>query len=255
MLRVALCDDNNNAIERYAQLIFRIAKKNKIEIELSSFNSGESLLFQYIDAPEQVDIIYLDIVMDKTDGMATARKLRDCKCQAQIIFLTGCEEYVYEAFDVNAIHYLLKEETSIDKFEEVFLKAADLALKKENEQFTFEFDGETGVIPMEQISYFEIWQRIVTVHYGEGKAGKFYASMEQLEDRLSGKDFVRTHRSFLVHLPYIVKFQRQSLRLRNGEEIPIGITYMQSLKRTFSDYISRLNLYSYRNSAEQEEQS
>lgn len=247
MLRVALCDDHSGAIERYARLIFLIAEKNQIEIELSSFHSGESLLFQYADAPEQIDIIYLDIIMDKTDGMETARKLRDCKCKAQIIFLTSYEEYIYDAFDVNALHYLLKEETSIDKFERVFLKAADMAMRKENERFTFEFNGETGVIPMEHISYFEIRQRLVTVHYGAGETSKFYASMEQLEERLSGKDFARTHRSFLVHLPYIVKFQRQSLRLRTGEEIPIGITYMQSLKRAFSDYISRLNLYTSEN--------
>ncbi|WP_250227712.1 LytR/AlgR family response regulator transcription factor [Anaeropeptidivorans aminofermentans] len=255
MLRIALCDDNNNAIDRYARLILQVAKKNQIEIELSSFSSGEALLFQYTDAPEQVDIIYLDIMMDKTNGMETARKLRDCHCKAQIIFLTSSEEYVYEAFDVNAIHYLLKEDTSIDKFENVFLKAAELALKKEDERFTFEFDGETDVIPMGEISYFEIWQRLVTVHYGAGKIGKFYASMEQLEDRLSGKDFVRTHRSFLVHLPYIAKFQRQSLLLRTGEEIPIGITYMQSLKRIFSDYISRLSLYTSRNSCDKGETS
>lgn len=248
MLRVALCDDNNNAIESYARLIFQIAEKNQIEIELSSFCSGEELLFQYADIPQQLDIIYLDILMDKTNGMETAQKLRDSKCKAQIIFLTSCDEYVYEAFDVNAIHYLLKEETTIDKFEEVFLTAADLALKKEAERFTYEFDGETGVIPIEQISYFEISQRLVTVHYGTGEIAKFYTSMEQLEDRLSGKDFVRTHRSFLVHLSYIAKFQHRSLWLRGGEEIPIGITYMQSLKSIFSDYISRLSLYNSKNS-------
>lgn len=253
MLRVALCDDNGDAIDKYAKLILGIAQKNQIEIELSCFNNGESLLFQYIDAPQQVDIIYLDIMMNKTDGMETARILREYKCRAQIIFLTSCEEFVYKAFDVSAIHYLLKEETSTDKFEQVFLKAAKLALKKEEEQFTFEFGGEKTVISMEEISYFEIWQRLVTVHYGAEKTGKFYASMEQLEGRLTGKDFVRTHRSFLVHLPYVVKFQRQSLLLRNGKEIPIGITYMNSLKRLFSDYISRLNLYTSENSYEKEE--
>lgn len=243
MLKVALCDDNRDSIEKYAQLLIQVAEKNQIETELSCFDSGESLLFHYTDIPEDVDIIYLDIMMDKTDGMETARKLRDCKCKAQIVFLTGCEEYVYEAFDVNAIHYLLKNDTSFEKFEKVFLKAADTASDKENERFTFEFDGETGVILLNQIAYFEIWRRLVTVHYGDGETAKFYASMEQLEEKLRKKDFVRSHRSFLVHLPYIVKFQRQSLRLRTGEEVPIGVTYMQSLKQTFSDYISRRHIY------------
>lgn len=252
MLKIALCDDNHNSIEQYAQLLLRVAEKNQIKMELSYFDSGESLLFHYSDVPEQVDIIYLDILMNKMDGLETARKLRDFGCKAQIIFLTSCEEYVYEAFDVNAIHYLLKEDTSIDKFEKVFLKAAEGVSKKEDERFVFEFGGETGIIPMEQISYFEIWQRLVTVHYGNGERAKFYATMEQLEEKLRGKNFVRVHRSFLVHLPYITKFQHQSLRLKTGEEVPIGITYMQSLKKIFSDYITRLHIYKPMNSGKED---
>lgn len=61
MLRVALCDDNRDLIEKYAQRLIRVAEKNQIETELSCFDSGESLLFHYTDTPEDVDIIYLDI--------------------------------------------------------------------------------------------------------------------------------------------------------------------------------------------------
>ncbi len=248
MLKIALCDDNRGAIKRYADLIAQIAEKHQLKIELSYFYSGESLLFHYSEAPEQTDIIYLDILMGKTDGMETARRLRDCDCKAQIVFLTSYEDYVYEAFDVNALQYLLKENTSSEKFEEVFIKAAELAMKKDNELFTFEFDGKTSAVPVNQISYFEIWQRIVTVHYSDGKTAKFYDSMEHIENTLSGKDFVRSHRSYLVHLPYIVTFKQQTVQLKTGETVPVGVTYAQSLKRAFSDYISRFHIYSSKNS-------
>ena len=247
MLKIALCDDNRTTIKRYAELISQIAEKHQIKIELSYFYSGESLLFHCSEVPEHIDIIYLDIMMGKTDGMETARKLRDCDCKAQIVFLTSYEDYVYEAFDVNALQYLLKENTSPEKFELVFLKAAELASKKENELFTFEFDGKTSAIPVHQISYFEIWQRIVTVHYSDGKTAKFYDSMEHIENKLSGKDFVRSHRSYLVHLPYIVTFKQQSIQLKTGETVPVGVTYVQSLKRAFSDYISRFHIYNSKN--------
>lgn len=243
MLKIALCDDNDILIGHYARLINNIAKEHQINIELSCFNSGESLLFQYIDSPEEADIIYLDILMDKTDGMETARKLRDCNCKAQIIFLTSYEDYVFEAFEVNAVHYLLKEDTSTAKFEKVFLKAAELAAQKKQELFSFEFDGKTSVVPVHEISYFEIWKRLVTLHYGNGEKAKFYASMNQLENKLSGKNFVRSHRSFLVHLSYIAMFHSQGLLLKTGEIIPIGITYAQALKKSFSEYISRLHVY------------
>lgn len=252
MLKVVLCDDSNLSTQKYAELIAQIAEKHQLEIVISCFSSGESLLFHNTDTPGQIDILYLDILMDKTDGMETARKLRDCGCKAQIIFLTSCEDYVYDAFDVNAMQYLIKDDTGFEKFEQIFLKAAQLASMRKKELFTFEFDGETGVIPVDQISYFEIWQRLVTVRFGNGKTAKFYATMEQLEKKLRGRDFVRTHRSYLVHLPYIAMFRHQSLLLKTGEEVPVGGTYMQSLKRTFSDYIARFHVYNSRNGIKKE---
>lgn len=243
MLRIALCDDNPSAIKRYAELISQISKKHQINMEISCFDSGEILFFHYSDAFKEADIIYLDIMMGEMDGMQTARKLRECGCKAQIVFLTSYEDYVYEAFDVNAVQYLLKENTTAEKFEEVFLKAVELVSKREEELFTFEFDGKASAIPIHQISHFEIWQRIVTVYYDNGKAAKFYSSMKQLEDKLLGKNFVRVHRSYLVHLPYIITFQPQNILLKTGESIPIGVTHTQSLKKAFSDYISRYYVY------------
>lgn len=243
VLKIVLCDDNSNSIRKYAELIAQIAEKNQLDIVISCLDSGESLLFHYADTPEQIDILYLDILMDETDGMETARKLRDCGCNAQIVFLTSCEDYVYDAFEVNAVQYLLKDDTRLEKFEQVFLRAVEMATIKEEELFPFDFDGETSVIPMNQISYFEIWKRLVTVHYGDGKTAKFYDRMERLEERLRGKDFARAHRSYLVHLPYIVMFRHQSLLLKTGEEVPVGGTYMQSLKCAFSNYIAHFHIY------------
>lgn len=250
MLKIVLCDDNSHSIQKYADLLSQLVQKNQLEAVISCYENGESLLFHYADAPDQIDILYLDILMNETDGMETAKSLRSCGCQAQIIFLTSCEDYVYDAFDVNAVQYLIKEDTNPKKFEQIFLKAVNLASRKDEELFTFEFDGETGVIPVRQISYFEIWQRLVTVHYGDEKSAKFYGRMEQLEEKLQGRDFARAHRSFLVHLPYIAKFRHQSLILKGGENIPVGGTYAQSLKRAFSDYIARFHVYGPQNATE-----
>jgi two-component system response regulator LytT len=242
-IKIALCDDNRQSLCQYAKLISRIAQKHQIKMELSCFRSGEALLFQYSDAPKDVDIIYLDILMGNMDGLETARKLRDYGCGVQIVFLTSFEDYVFEAFDVSAIHYLLKEKTCEDKFEEVFLRAANNASAKEQELFAFEFNGQTGFIPIRDIIYFEIWRRIITAHCENGEKVQFYGSLEQLKNNLSDLDFARTHRSFLVHLPYISMFRPQSLLLKTGDVVPIGSRYAQPLKESFAKYLSRLQIY------------
>ena len=137
----------------------------------------------------------------------------------------------------------IKGDTSSSKFERAFLRAVELSTQKDDELFSFEFDGKTSVVPIRDISYFEIYRRLVTLHCEDGKSVEFYASMSQLESKLSAHDFVRIHRSFLVHLPYISMFRQRELLLKTGEVIPIGSTYISSLKETFSEYISNLHIY------------
>lgn len=164
-LTVYLCDDNQKILDQYASLIENIAKKNNIEVSISSFNTGEQLLFSLLDSPNKADIIYLDILMGQINGIDTAKKLRENGCLSEIIFLTSSEDYVYGAFDISPVHYLLKTVTSTDKFEQVFLKAAFLIQKKKSEVFICDFGNVKKVILIKDISYFEIWKRVVTVHY------------------------------------------------------------------------------------------
>lgn len=246
MLRVALCDDNSEYVQEYAKIIAEIANKHNIELELSCFYSGESLLFHYEDIVGHTDIIFLDIIMNKTDGMETARKLRESGCNAQIVFLTSYEDYVYDAFEVKAVQYLLKSTTNVEKFEKVFLRTVALVAEKEQELFSFEYDGKTSFLPLAQITHFEIWKRVVTVYYGTGNSARFYASMDQLESHLAAKNFARSHRSYLVNLSFIMMFSQNSLLLKDNTVIPIGVTYANSLKRAFSDYMSHFNVFDFK---------
>lgn len=242
MYKIAICDDNHESVNKYAKIITLYAKKNQIEILLSFYYCGEELLFNYYDESFHADVIYLDILMDKSNGMEIARKLRDGGCRAQIVFLSNSPDYVYDAFDVDAIQYFIKDKITETKFESAFLKAIRLAEQKEEEVFVCEFDGVKNMIPIDSISYFEIWKRVVTVHYDEDKFYKFYSSIDHLEKYFASKNFVRIHRSYLVNLPYISQFEAQKLKLKTGEIIPVGITYLQSSKEAFSNYISRFHI-------------
>ena len=243
MVTIFLCDDNQQMIDRYSKLINKFANKNRINITLSTFEIGEALVFHLSDAPNKADIIYLDILMGVLNGMEIAKQLRKLGCNSEIIFLTTSEDYVFEAFDISPVQYLIKDSTSAERFEEIFLRAVSLAEEKKTEMFVCESGGARKVIPMKDISYFEIWKRLVRVHYQGGESFEYYGTMEQLEQQMLEKDFVRVHRSYMVNLQYIGKFQRPNLILKTGEVIPIGVTYTKLVDKAFSDFISRLNTY------------
>jgi DNA-binding LytR/AlgR family response regulator len=245
MVTIILCDDNERVINKYSGLITRAAKNINIEILLSTFNSGEELLFKLCEAPDQVDIIYLDILMRKINGIDTAKELRKFGCKAEIVFLTTSEDYVYDAFEVGPVQYLLKDTTTREKFERVFQRAVELSSKKTTDMFSYESEGTKKLIPIREISFFEIWKRVIMVHYENEKTDEFYGKLEQLEEQLKDRDFVRVHRSYLVHLPYIARFQAQRLILKSGITIPVGVTYATPIQKAFSDYMARSNIISF----------
>lgn len=246
MVTIFLCDDNQQMIDKYSRLINKFANKNQIFITLSTFGSGESLLFHLSEAPNQADIIYLDIMMGALNGMETAKQLRKLGCNSEIVFLTTSEDYVFEAFDTSPVQYLIKDSTSAERFEEVFMRAILLAKGKKTEIFVCELSNARKVIPMKDISYFEIWKRLVRVNCQGGESFEYYGTMERLEQQMHGRDFLRVHRSYMVNLKYIGKFQRPNLVLKTGEIIPIGVTYTKLVDQAFSDYIFRFNINNFK---------
>lgn len=245
MVTIYLCDDNQQIRDKYSIMINRFAYKNRITITLSTFESGEELLFHLYDDPNRADIIFLDILMGELNGIKAAKQLRKLGCNSEIIFITSCEDYVFEAFDISPVQYLLKNSTSEERFEEILERAVSLTMGKKTEMFVCESNNIRKVIPIKDISYFEIWKRLIKVHYyyQGGESFMYYGTMEQLEQQMLDKDFVRVHRSYMVNLQYIGKFQRSNLQLRTGEVIPIGVTYMKLVDQAFSDYISRQKIY------------
>lgn len=66
-----------------------------------------------------------------------------------------------------------------------------------------------------------------------------------MEAQLPGKDFVRVHRSFLVHLPYIAKFQARRIILKDGTGIPVGVTYTHQMQQAFAEYMERSHIIDF----------
>lgn len=235
MILVYLCDDCQEILYSYQSLLESIAAKYSLPIHIKTFLSGEELLFHFEDAHEEPAVIYLDIMMNGTDGMQTARKLRLYGCQSELIFLTSNPEYVFESFDVAPQNYIVKNAVSQKKFEAIFLKSIATADKKSKEMFLCENGSILKKIPVCSIYYFEVANRITTVYYDQSSFS-FYSSLEAVIEKLETTSFIRIHRSYLVHLPCISQLDRSSLLMTNGQTLPIGVTYSKKVKEHISNY-------------------
>ena len=105
MIKIAVCDDESEIRKSIANLI----KKHTGDVEISVFQSGKEML----ETTAYFDIAFLDIAMSGISGIQVAKRIRMAQEKANldrsiIIFVTGYREYMEDAFDVNAFHYLVK---------------------------------------------------------------------------------------------------------------------------------------------------
>lgn len=235
MLRVFLCDDNATILEKYKTLLTKIKNKYNIPMRLHTFQSGKALLFHMDEGNESAEIIYLDIIMDNENGIDVAKKLRDQNCQAEIIFLTANPEFVFDSFEATPSNYILKDQISEERFEEIFLKTAIKAEKKSQEILVCSNGSTHKSIPFNAISHFEISNRITTVHYDK-ESFAFYQKLEDLEKELGHRSFIRVHRSFLVNMNFIEELTKNSILLSDGTTIPLGGTYIKNVKKCLNEF-------------------
>lgn len=228
-MRIYLCDDNEQELEFYTEQIQMTAAKHNQPLDLSSFKNGEELLFQLEDEWESVDAIYLDIYIPSLDGITIAEKLRTSKFKGEVIFLTRSKKHFLPAFDVGAFNYIIKNETTQERFEMIFLRIAELCAAKEEEYMLVRGGGELRKITINSINYFEIQNRIVTVHYQDAQF-QFISTMERIQNQLYKKPFIRIHRAILVALRAIETISYDTLKLKNGETLPIGRTYQKPVQ-------------------------
>ena len=233
-MRVAICDDEKNIRE----LIGDKVVKQFPEAEIVFFSSGEELLL----ADKNIDILFLDIQMSGKNGMDTARELRKKDKDVILIFVTAVEEYVFQAFDVGAFHYILKP---IDdaKFIGVLHKAVDeLGSKSRNvneEEERYLLINSGGVhtkVIFDDIVYAEVFNRKIVIHKLDDTI-EYYGKMSDLES-LAGDSFFRPHRAYLINFKYVEKYDASTVYLENGSVLMAKQNYPKFVKR-YMKYIQR----------------
>ncbi|MDE6627597.1 MAG: LytTR family DNA-binding domain-containing protein [Lachnospiraceae bacterium] len=235
MIEIAICDDEKNIRTYLASLIDRQGR----ECNITEYASAQD----YLADGKMHDLLFLDIEMknstDSIDGMSLARRIRESgsKKQPIIIFVTGYERYVYDAFDVAAFQYLLKP-IDEEKFARVFERAVE-AVREQNllppEALVLQFANSTKTIPLDHIYYIESEGHKVRLQLTDGSFSS-YVKIGDLEEQLQGI-FFRTHRGYLVNLAYVEEYNRNEVIMTNGDSILMSKYKYQEFVRAYLRYM------------------
>ena len=237
MIKIAICDDEANVRAYLSSLI----EAQSCPCEVVEYASAGDCLADH----REFDLLVLDIELspDRSglDGMALARKIRECTTGTQpvIIFVTGYERYVFDAFDVGAFQYLLKP-VDEEKFAKVFSRAVaqiGTAREKPGRVLTLQSANTSKTVPLDSIYYIESSNHKVELHL---KNGEFvcYAKIGDLELELHDQ-FFRIHKGYLVNLSYVAGYSKTEVTLTNGERLFLSKYKYQDFVKAYLHFLKK----------------
>jgi len=210
-MRILVVDDEALARSRLRGLL---AGDESHQV-VAEADSGEACLA--LVAKHRPDVVLLDIRMPGMDGIETARHLAALAEPPAVIFTTAYDAFAVQAFDAQAVGYLLKPVRG-ERLTEALRRAArptrpQLAAltgagSTPRRRIAAKLGDALRLIPVDTIRYFQADQKYVTVHH-EGGADLIDESLKDLETEFQ-ETFVRIHRNALVALQYMAALERDA---------------------------------------------
>ncbi|MEE4201243.1 LytR/AlgR family response regulator transcription factor [Erythrobacter sp.] len=240
-LRTLIVDDEPLAVERIQVIC---AEMPSIRVVGTASDGAAALRLIEKLAP---DLVLLDMTMPELDGLGVARRLSENEGAPAVIFVTAHDHFAVEAFDLEAVDYVLKP-VAPDRLERAIERA--LARRGERKASASQWLEELWVphrsellrIAVSQVHRIDAERDYVRLHVGDASdeedAGRSYLLLQTiagLEERLDPAEFIRIHRSTILRRDNIRGLRHDGLgvwsaELQNGDALRIGRTYLAKVK-------------------------
>ena len=236
MLRIALCDDMPQELERAGSLLKKYACEHMhYDLKTESFSSPLELL-TYVTERGGFDVLLLDIYMPGIIGTEAARELRAMGDKCQIIFLTTSRDHAIDAFSLDAAHYLVKPYS-----EKEFFSALDKVLNKLSikDEVYITVKSTEGIrrIDLSSLVYSETDNHVQRLHLSDDSEISVRKSSSELFELLEEEPrFYKCGSTYIINMDYIVELTSRNVVFSTDTKIPILSRKYADFKKRYMDY-------------------
>lgn len=230
-IKIAVCDDDENILTETLGLL---KKYKNLPLSADAYTSGDALLA----SGKKYDILLLDIDMEGTNGIETARRIRETDRDVKLIYITNYSDYTIFAFGVHAFAYLLKPL----KAEELFAQldeACAYGLSGSRPEPELEFQAKEGIVHItpSRILCFEYQERRVLMHTTD-RLWHLKRKITELAGEMEEYGFAMPHKSFVVNLYAVQRIYGYEITLTDGTIVPLSQKKSAQFRKALNEYLA-----------------
>ncbi len=233
-MKICICDDDSFINREIRRLLENFATPEE-GFDVSDFSCGEDLI-EYYNSGNGFDIVFLDIEMKGMNGIEAAETIKCLAPETIIIFVSSHSSYVFDAFRIEALHFLVKP-IKEKEFAEVFTRA----MKKYttvNASVVLKWESTRNKIRISNISFVEGYRRHLSVHTANG-VYEAVGKISEIYEALRPHGFVRVHQGFIVNMNYIKNFNANEVELTDGSKVAVSVRKRQEALKAYDIFIRK----------------
>ena len=232
-IRIAVCDDEIVQQKVMQALLQKYFEENDTLAEVKFYSSGQEYLKEKKSEILNTDIFLLDIFMPELNGIDIGKELKSIGAKGKIIFITAGNDFITEAFEIQAFSYIQKP-VIYEKFSKV-MNSVIRSFEK-TRYMDVVVDREKQRIYLDDIEYVETLGRRLVI-YRQDEGVETYLSVKNFMDEYGEEDFLQISRYVAVSKSKIQRIVGRSLYLMNGRELSISEKYLPTTKKLHIEYI------------------
>lgn len=233
-MKIAILDDSKEDLRQIKSVISSYYESLNTSADIRLYSSAESFFAKY--SPGFYDLIIMDIYMGTMTGMDAARKLRDAKDTAALIFITSSDAYAVESYDVQASYYLMKP---FDPEKLCRILSTIQLRPSQNSRYIELISDRTPVkIPVRSILYVDTYRNAIQVHTTDAGIIRSYMTFQKFEEILDGmKCFLSCYRGCIVNMDHIEEITGEGFLMDSKELVTVRKRGSNAIKKAYLEYL------------------
>lgn len=234
-MQIAICDDDKGCCSQIEKWLKTYRATERMEIKMNIYYNAERLIRE-LRSGRCFDVIFLDIELPELSGIEVGREIRNYLKNdfVNIVFISGKTQYCLDLFELEPLnfhHKPLVKQRIIADVEKIAERMA-----RQQKILRYQDMGVEKAILLKDIVYVEATGKLLQVTTVSGGEISIRDTLIHLDQMFSGFYLCQCHRSYVINMSYVDKYQDRCFHMKNGVVIPVGKKYAEVAKGAWVEY-------------------